>query len=379
MSKFAYLNSSFIKFRDAKIHIEDRGLQFSDSVYEVVSFYNQQLIDFDFHIKRLKYSLKELKIKYLVNQDKLRKIFNKIMPKNQDIYLQYNTSALKNGYYLYFPEKLQLEDPIIIKHVIDQGNPKSFLNYRNFIHADNNVKVSLLNKEIFLIDHCINTACEVYLDHNTQVELINYSEKPQTKQIYNFAADINKNSKLKYHAIDMFGRLLKNNYYINLSKPESECLFNGFNIADNKDHIDNYIEVNHNSPHTLSNLNYKIIANKNAKGILFAKAIINKNSFDSEAYQKNNNLILSDKAAVHSNPQLEIYNDNVKCSHGSATGQIDDEAIYYMRSRGINEETAKQLILNSFVNDIIENISSKTIQDIFKKRVANYLKNEYQH
>ena len=92
MSRFVYLNSQFIKFKDAKIHIEDRGLQFSDSVYEVVAFYNQQLIDFEFHIKRLKYSLKELKIKYFVNKDKLEKIFNKIINlnkiRNGIVYLQ---------------------------------------------------------------------------------------------------------------------------------------------------------------------------------------------------------------------------------------------------------------------------------------------------
>ena len=87
MPKIVYLNSKFVKFRDAKIHIEDRGLQFSDSVYEVVAFYNQQLVDFEFHIKRLKYSLKELKIKYVVNKDKLKKIFNKII----------NLNKLKNG------------------------------------------------------------------------------------------------------------------------------------------------------------------------------------------------------------------------------------------------------------------------------------------
>ena len=92
MSRFVFLNSKFIKYKDAKIHIEDRGLQFSDSVYEVVAFYNQKLIDFEFHIKRLKYSLKELKIKYFVNKDKLKKIFNKIINLNKKnngiIYLQ---------------------------------------------------------------------------------------------------------------------------------------------------------------------------------------------------------------------------------------------------------------------------------------------------
>ena len=120
--------------------------------------------------------------------------------------------------------------------------------------------------------------------------------------------------------------------------------------------------------------NYKIIAEGNAKSILFVKSIIKKDSHHSEAYQKNNNLILSDKSTVHSNPQLEIYNDDVKCSHGSATGQIDDEAIYYMRTRGINEKLAKQLILNSFIDEIIEKISALDIQKNIKHKIKSYLK-----
>ena len=128
MSKIAYLNSKFVKFRDAKVHIEDRGLQFSDSVYEVISFYNQQLVDFEFHIKRLKYSLKELKIKYLVNQDKLKKIFKKII----------NLNKLKNGIiYIQITRGIQPRDhsyknnliPNIIIYVI---NKKFNLPNKNF-------------------------------------------------------------------------------------------------------------------------------------------------------------------------------------------------------------------------------------------------------
>ena len=128
MSKIAYLNSKYIKFRDAKIHIEDRGLQFSDSVYEVISFYNQQLVDFEFHIKRLKYSLKELKIKYLVNQDKLKKIFKKII----------NLNKLKNGIiYMQITRGIQPRDhsyknnliPNLIIYVI---NKKFNLPNKNF-------------------------------------------------------------------------------------------------------------------------------------------------------------------------------------------------------------------------------------------------------
>ena len=128
MSKIAYLNSKFVKFREAKIHIEDRGLQFSDSVYEVISFYNQQLVDLEFHIKRLKYSLKELKIKYLVNQDKLKKIFKKII----------NLNKLKNGIiYMQITRGIQPRDhsyknnliPNLIIYVI---NKKFNLPNKNF-------------------------------------------------------------------------------------------------------------------------------------------------------------------------------------------------------------------------------------------------------
>ena len=128
MSKIVYLNSKFIKFRDAKIHIEDRGLQFSDSVYEVISFYNQQLVDFEFHIKRLKYSLKELKINYIVNQDKLKKIFKKII----------NLNKLKNGIiYMQITRGIQPRDhayknnliPNLIIYVI---NKKFNLPNKNF-------------------------------------------------------------------------------------------------------------------------------------------------------------------------------------------------------------------------------------------------------
>ena len=128
MPKIVYLNSKFVKFRDAKIHIEDRGLQFSDSVYEVISFYNQQLVDFEFHIKRLKYSLKELKINYIVNQDKLKKIFKKII----------NLNKLKNGIiYMQITRGIQPRDhsyknnliPNLIIYVI---NKKFNLPNKNF-------------------------------------------------------------------------------------------------------------------------------------------------------------------------------------------------------------------------------------------------------
>ena len=306
----------------------------------------------------------------------LETLFNNIIPKYNDLYTKHNKENFFTGYYLYIPKNLQLNEPIIINNINDDGDKQSFTNYRNFIFCDQNTNVKILNKDSSEITACNNIINEIYINNNSELEVITESNKPKTKQIYNFSANINQNAKLKYHALDFKGKFIKNNYYFNLNKPGAECAFNGFNIAQSKNYIDNYIEISHNHKHTKSQLDYKIISSDNAKSILFAKAIIKKNSSNCEAYQNNHNLILSEKATIHSNPQLEIYNDDVQCSHGSTTGQIDDEIIHYMRTRGINIDNAKKLILEGFLQDITNNISIKLFRNQLNNKIAEYLQNE---
>ena len=328
--------------------------------------YGNEIKKNNLHVCNIKHAIRK-------NINNINKYFNKILPYDNDLYLNYNTSLFDRGMYLFFPPNTKLNKHINIKHIIDEGENSSFLNCRNYIHSSENVVASIVNYEELDINQCINTACEIYIEKESKIEIINYSKKPNTKQLLNCAALIKSNSLLQFHAIDMNSKLVKNNYYIKLGGINSQCLFNGCNIANNDDHIDNYIEIRHLDKYTFSDLNYKIITNKTSKSILFAKSIIEKNSSNSEAYQNNNNIMLSNKSTINSNPQLEIYNDDVKCSHASTTGQIDTEAIYYMRTRGINKKNAKKLILGSFLNSVFENIKSITIQNYFKKKVTKYL------
>ena len=214
------------------------------------------------------------------------------------------------------------------------------------------------------------------MQDNAKLEFANITNKgDNSRGVHDYKASLNANAQLTYHAIDISGEIIKNNYCINLNKPGSSCFFNGFNIAKKKNHNDNYIEIHHNAKHTLSNLNYHIVSKDSARSVLFAKAIIKKDSSSCEAYQNNKNIILSKSAIVHSNPQLEIYNDDVKCSHGSTTGQIDDDAIYYMRTRGINQNDAKKLILHSFLNDIIKQVSIDNLRLDLNNKIEQYLNN----
>jgi len=370
--QWKYTNVNLLKNYSSNFIPENKVINKKINSLEII-VYNGKVIGCGEKIKSGNIQIYNINEALEKNINDINILFNKISIKNQNLFIENNTNNCNGGYYLFISNDLELIDTITIKNIIDQGDENSFLNYRNFIHCGENVRATILNEEIYSVNQCINIVCETHIGENSKLEIVNHSEKLNTKQIYHFYGCINKNSKLIHHVLDISGNLLKNNYYIDLDKSRSEYLFNGLNISNNKEHYDNYIQINHNSPYTVSNLNYKIIANQNSKSILFAKSIINENSFSSEAYQKNNNLILSDKARVHSNPQLEIYNDDVKCSHGSATGQIDDDAIYYMMTRGIDRQTAKKLILNSFINEIINQISQLKIQNNLKHIIKNYL------
>jgi len=340
-----------------------------------ILLYNGRFIQAGNEINRnniIVYNIKEALNK---NIQHLNDLFKKIVPKYDDLYIHNNNNYFSEGYYLYIPKNLTINKPIIINNITDTINKKTFTNYRNFIFCDKNSKVKIINYNSSEMKVCTNIVNELYIDNDAELEIIAKSNKPKTQQIYNFSANINRNSKLIYHAFDFGGKFIKNNYHINLNNLGGECLFNGFNIAKSNDYIDNYIEIFHNNKNTRSELNYKIISTGKSKSILFAKAIIKKNSSNCEAYQNNHNLILSEKSIIHSNPQLEIYNDNVQCSHGSTTGQIDDEIIYYMRTRGINIKESKKLILEGFLSDIINNVSIKLFVDNLNSIIKQYLQN----
>ena len=307
------------------------------------------------------------------SNNKIQNIQNKFSI-DEEINFNNKNIELYTGFFLYIPKHINTS--ISIKNIIDQGHEKKFLNLKNHIYIDKNSKCNITYSEKTTQSSCVYNTCQLYVDNNSEVEFTNISNRVvESKAINNYHINIQKDSKIIYHAMDISGELIKNNYHINLNESGANCYFNGLNIASEKNYIDNYIEIHHNKNHTLSDINYNIIAQDKSQSIFFAKTIINKNSFNCEAYQNNKNIILSEKALIQSNPQLEIYNDDVKCAHGSTTGQIDEEAIHYMRTRGINEMLAKQLILHSFLADIINKISLKDLKTKLNNKIENYLRN----
>ena len=301
-------------------------------------------------------------------------IFNKIIPLDKNHFILSNTAYFNGGNYFYFEKNRDLKNPIYINNCIKQKKLTSFYNNRLLFHFGKNFSGKIILKEQNNHEALTNIVCEVYLEENTNVDFIIDSEKPKTIQILNFGSIINKNSVLKIHPIDISGKLIKNNYFINLKGKNSQCYYNGLNLLNHLNHIDNYIEVNHNNKHTVSHTNHKNILDGKSKGIFYSKATINKHSANSEAHQKNNNLILSDKSIVHSNPQLMIYNNDVQCSHGSTTGEVDYDALFYLRSRGICVQKAKMMLLHAFLNEIVDTIRNENIKNNIYDKIQTWIK-----
>ena len=163
------------------------------------------------------------------------------------------------------------------------------------------------------------------------------------------------------------GELSRLNLYAEILGKNANCSISGLNLSDGNQHLDSNIVTNHCASHCTSSQNFKSVLKDQSSGVFNGRSIVQINAEKTDSNQSNKNLLLSDQATMNSNPQLEIHTDDVKCSHGSTTGELDPDALFYMRSRGIDEKSAIAILVNGFVSEIID--------DTNHIDVSNYVKN----
>ena len=183
------------------------------------------------------------------------------------------------------------------------------------------------------------------------------------------AAHLDRGCRLTAHAVSLGGALVRNNVRVALNGEGAGCVLNGLYLADGKQHIDNFTEIEHVKPRASSLELYKGILGGNAHGVFNGKIVVHKDAQKTDARQTNKNLLLSPNAVVHTKPQLEIYADDVKCSHGSTIGQMDGDALFYLRSRGLGVEEAKNLLSFAFASDVIGRMKIESL----RQRLDDYL------
>ena len=203
-----------------------------------------------------------------------------------------------------------------------------------------------------------NAATELIAGRNSTVEhLLIERENHSAFNLSTLRIEQERNANLASHSLLLGGNLVRNNVHPRLVGEGGECLINGLFIGGGHQHLDNYMLVEHMSPHCASRQFYNGILDDEAHGVFHGRIVVHENAQKTDAKQTNRNLLLSDRAQIDTKPQLEIYADDVKCTHGATIGQIEEDALFYLRSRGIEEEGARELLLEAFAGECLDRIA----------------------
>ncbi len=254
------------------------------------------------------------------------------------------------------------------------------VSYTNTIELDQGAQAKLLLCSHTLNDHFFVTeeSFAIKLGENSNLDLvIMQNEHENSRHNSNFTIDLAANAVLKMHVVALHGGELSNKFEINLNGKGAECVVNGLYLASGKQRISNILNLSHKVPECNSRQLFKGILDGEAVTRFSGTILVAKDAQKTEAYQANNNLIVSDYAKAYTQPHLEIYADDVKCSHGATVGSLNEDELFYMRSRGISMKEAKLLQQQAFAYAALANISNVALLDRLSNLVERRLRGEF--
>jgi Fe-S cluster assembly protein SufD len=203
-------------------------------------------------------------------------------------------------------------------------------------------------------------------------QLTHYHIQQEEKTAYNLASiyvQQERDSQFTSHALNLGARLSRHDINVQLVAPGVSCFLNGLYMMQGRQHHDTHTRIDHLVPHGTSREDYKGILDDFAHAVFNGKVIVHPGAMQTDAEQSNKNLLLSNEAEVDTKPQLEIFADDVKCAHGATVGQLDEEALFFLRSRGIDQATARDLLVYGFAGSVIDNIQHTAVREVLKQAV----------
>lgn len=296
--------------------------------------------------------------------------FNKIAKK--DGLTSLNTAFSQEGAYIHIPKNKSASKPIQIVHFSTGNEAALMLQPRNLIVVDENSHVQIIERHQSLTENPVltNSVTEIFVDKRAIVDYYKIQNDNENASLID-STFINQKqaSCATVHTFSFGGKLTRNNLSFYQNGERIDSTLKGATIIGNRQHVDHNTLVHHIEPNCESHQDYKGIYSDNASGVFNGKVLVNREAQKTNAFQANNNILLSDKASINTKPQLEIFADDVKCSHGCTIGQLDESAMFYLRSRGIPEKEAKALLMYAFSNNVL---SSVKIPEI-KQRITNII------
>lgn len=308
----------------------------------------------------------------------IEKHYGKYLNGNNDGLVHLNMAMAADGVFIYVPAGTTLKRPVQVVNLV-QSDKDMFNQHRNLIIVEDNADFTLI-----ICDHTLspnkfltNAVTEVFVGENAHFDIMRVqNEHNNACKISHTFIHQEKNSRVSSNNITLHGGLVRNNTYHYLGGEGAESNSYGLFLADKWQHVDNYVNVDHVFPNCKSNQLFKGVLDEMATGAFNGRIYVHKDAQGTVAYQKNNNILLTDDAKMDTKPQLEIYADDVKCSHGATVGRLNDDALFYMQSRGISKREALLMLMFGFAHEVIRNIKVEALQERMDSLVMQRLKGE---
>jgi Fe-S cluster assembly protein SufD len=297
---------------------------------------------------------------------------------SNDPFVALNTAFAKDGFFLSVPKGVLIEKPVQVINLLS-SDENLMATQRNLVIAEagSQVKIVLCDVTLSASSILYNTVSEIFAGEDALVDVYTIQNLNNQSTCINSAFyRQQRNSNLVTGAISLHGGLIRNNLKVTFSGEHAEANVNGISFTDKKQHVDNFTVIEHASPNCLSNQIYKNILDDESTGAFAGRIHVARDAQQTNAFQRNNNVLLSDKAKMQTKPQLIIDADDVKCSHGATVGQIDEEALFFLRARGIGEKDARMMLMNAFAHEVILKINLESLRDRIDELIEKRLNGE---
>ena len=295
-----------------------------------------------------------------------------------------NTAFAKDGYFLFVPRNVAFEKPIQIINLLKAAGD-TFATQRNLVVIEPGAHAQLIlcNHTLNANKYLSNSVTEIFVGENANFDYYTLQNQHNNSTSLNSVfIQQERDSNINSHTMSLHGGMIRNNLKVILNGENAEANLNGMVFLDKKQHADNFIQVVHSKPNCQSNQLYKYVLDEESSGAFSGRIHVVRDAQKTNAFQRNNNLLLTDKASMQTKPQLIIDADDVKCSHGATVGQIDEEALFYLRARGIEEKKARLMMMNAFAHEVVQQVKINALRDridnLVEKRLSGELANDHE-
>ncbi|MEW5676473.1 Fe-S cluster assembly protein SufD [Flavobacterium enshiense] len=301
--------------------------------------------------------------------------FNQVASKEESL-TSLNTAFAYEGAYINIPKSKVVEKPIEIIYFSTGKEDALMVQPRNLVIVGENAHVQIVERHQSLNENPVltNSVTEIFAQKRAIVDYYKVQNDEQTANLIdNTYISQKQESIVSVHTFSFGGNLTRNNLNFYHHGERIDSTLKGITIIGDKQHVDHYTLVNHEQPNCESHQNYKTILDGQSTGVFNGKIYVEKEAQKTDAFQQNNNILLSDKATINAKPQLEIFADDVKCSHGCTIGQLDENAMFYMQQRGIPKKEAKALLMYAFTSEVTSSIKIPELKAKIAKIIATKL------